>query len=249
MNGAYQEPPEVTAMKKLIEDARATGLMASEVSEDNTPAAGSPNDEETAAVKVSLINQLMDYQYKTAEALAYEYSRFSLDDGEVEEYVEEDMEKMFGSSIYYMELTEEEKLMYYDSFMERGLFSNRRVKRFSSSPAEYLLPELTPRIMVTLDGTEEELHTIQESIAPVASVAYRLLGRGGEGYLVLRGNADESSILLDSFDEQTYIQGDFLLNLNGIVTMGEWFKDGMEIGLLVDGNRAGRISNVYELVY
>ena len=248
-NGAFNEPDSVTELKKKIQIAKAAG------SGENSARAGDSDityDEPANtedSLKVNLLNQLMDYQQRIASALNYEYSHFGMDSTEVSEYVIEDMEHMFDKVLYDMTLSEEEKIMYFDTLAARGFFAGGNLVRFSSDPAVYELPDLTPSVNLVTGGEKIRLTCIQESVAPVYSVAYRLTDGVDEGYLMFRSNENMSVVLNDDSGNGTFIQGEVLLNWNGKTTIGEWYFNSGNIGFAIGDDLGDGVEYIYEIVY
>ncbi len=245
VNNSFNEPQDITDLKATIAQASASGTPGSDVSEDTADTGA-----EGADVKVSLINKMMDYQQRTAAQLSYSYSQFDFPDSEVVEYVSEDMEAMFGQIIYDLKLSDADKETYYSVFQDAGLFSGGSLVRFSTNPIEYNLPDLTPTIeLCGADGTENSVSCSQQTIAPVANVAYELHDGSRHGYLILRANGTGIGFVQDDDGNSVTTQGDFFLNWNGTITSGEWYYNATQIGFLVDDEKAGGIRYVYELVY
>ena len=245
-NGAYNEPEAVMELKKKIAEASAIGGDGS--AQTGNTATDDPGQVQDA-LKVNLINRLMDYEQRVATALAYEYSHFGMDESEILEYVIEDMEQSFGKVIYDMTLTDEEKTMYFDTLAANGLFSGGELVRFDTDPAKYELPDLTPSVNLVTGGEKIRLTCIQESVAPVYSVAYRLTDGEKEGYLVFRGNENMSVVLSDDSGNGTFIQGDVLLNWDGNVTIGEWYYNAGKIGFAIGDELGDGVEYIYELIY
>lgn len=245
VNNSFNEPQAITDLKATIAQSGAAGVAGNdgeETPDESTPADGS--------AKVNLINKMMDYQQRTAAQLTYSYSRFGFSDKDVKEYVSEDMEKTFGHVVYDMKLSDSEKEAYYDAFVSAGLLQGGALVRFGSSPIEHNLPELTPNIRLKLAaGTDEELSCSQQTLAPVASVAYELHGGKKDGYLILRGNGTGIGFVQDDNGNSVTTQGDFFLNWNGEVISGEWYYNNSQIGFLVNDQKDGGIQYVYDLVY
>ena len=245
VNNSFNEPQAITDLKTTIAQSGAAGLTGGDgeqtASGETAAAAGS---------KVSLVNKMMDYQQRTAAQLAYSYSRFDFSDADVKEYVAEDMEKIFGSVIYDMKLSDSEKEAYYSSFSDAGFFAGSSLVRLGSNPVEHNLPDLTPNIRLKrADGTDVELSCSQQTLAPVASVAYELHAGQKDGYLVLRGNGTGIGFVQDDDGNSVTTQGDFFLNWDGTITSGEWYYNSSQIGVLVNDQKDGGIQYVYDLVY
>lgn len=245
VNNSFNEPQAITDLKATIAQAGASGTPGSDQSEDPADQASEGVD-----VKVNLINKMMDYQQRVAAQLAYGYSRCGFSDSEVAEYVTEDMEKMFGQVIYDMKMSDSDKEAYYNVFLDAGLFQGGSLVRFGSSPIEHNLPDLTPTIRIRLaDGQESTMNCSQQTLAPVASVAYELHDGQKTGYLVLRGNGTGIGFVQDDDGNSVTTQGDFFLNWNGSTTDGEWYYNGTQIGFLINDEKAGGIQYVYDLTY
>ena len=245
VNNSFNEPQAITDLKATIAQTGAAGTPGSDASE--TPA---DQESEGADVKVNLINKMMDYQQRVAAQLTYSYSQFGFSDAEVAEYVAEDMEKMFGQVIYDMKLSDSDKQTYYTVFQNAGLYQGGSLVRFGSNPIEHNLPDLTPTIKIQLaDAPEVTLNCSQQTLAPIASVAYELHDGQKQGYLVLRGNGTGIGFVQDDDGNSVTTQGDFLLNWNGTTTDGEWYYNGAQIGFLINDDKAGGIQYVYDLRY
>ena len=245
VNNSFNEPQAITDLKATIAQAGAAGTPGSDANDD-------PADQavEGADVKVNLINKMMDYQQRVAAQLTYSYSQFGFSDSEVAEYVTEDLEKMFGQVIYDMKLSDSDKQTYYTVFQDAGLYQGGSLVRFGSNPVEHNLPDLTPTIRIRLaDGQETTLSCSQQTLAPVASVAYELHDGQKQGYLILRGNGTGIGFVQDDDGNSVTTQGDFLLNWNGSTTDGEWYYNGTQIGFLINDDKAGGIQYVYDLAY
>ena len=247
-NGAYNEPAAVTELKEKIALAGAVGSGESASGGNSDITYDEPENTEDA-LKVNLINQLMDYEQRVATALKYEYSQFDMEEDEVNEYVIEDMEQMFDTVLYDMTLTDEEKIMYFDTLSARGLFVGGKLARYSSSPSDNELPDLTPSVNLVIGGNKTKVTCIQESVAPVYSVAYRLTDGEKEGYLMFRGNENMSVVLNDDSGNGTFMQGDVLLKWNGKVTIGEWYYNAGKIGFAIGDELGDGVEYIYELVY
>ncbi len=245
-NGAYNEPAAVTELKNRLS---AAGAVKASDSSSGADAASAEPEKTEDALKVNLINQLMDYEQRVAAALNYEYSHFGMDDSEISEYVIEDMEQTFDKVLYDMTLTDEEKIMYFDSLITKGLFEGGKLVRFDSDPAAYELPNLTPSIYLVTGDEKERLTCIQESVAPVYSVAYRLTDGSKEGYLIFRSNENMSVVLNDDSGNGTFMQGDVLLNWGGKTTLGEWYYNSGKIGFAIGDDLGDGIEYIYEIVY
>lgn len=245
VNNSFNEPQAITDLKATIAQSGAAGVAGNDAEE--TPDEGTPAD---GSAKINLVNKMMDYQQRTAAQLTYSYSRFDFSDQDIKEYVSEDMEKTFGHVVYDMKLSDSEKEAYYDAFVSAGLMKGGALVRFGSSPIEYNLPELTPHIRLKrAAGTDEELSCSQQTLAPVASVAYELHDGKKDGYLVLRGNGTGIGFVQDDNGNSVTTQGDFFLNWNGEVISGEWYYNNSQIGFLVNDQKGGGIQYVYDLVY
>lgn len=245
VNNSFNEPQAITDLKAVIAQSGAAGVPGS--SEEQTPA-GEPLPE--GGSKVSLVNKMMDYQQRTAAQLAYSYSRFDFGSSEIDEYVTEDMEKIFGYVVYDMELSDSEKEAYYDVFLERGFFSGSSLVRLGTNPVEHNLPDLTPTIRLKrADGTNETLTCSQQTLAPVASVAYELHEGKKSGYLIFRGNGTGIGFVQDDDGNSVTTQGDFFLIWDGEMTTGEWYYNSVQIGFLVNDQKDGGIQYVYDLIY
>ena len=245
VNNSFNEPQAITDLKATIAKAGVAGTPGS--NETQT----SPSDAATdGSTKVNLVNKMMDYQQRTAAQLAYSYSRFDFTDAEVKEYVTEDMEKIFDYVIYDMKLAEGEKEAYYTTFADRGFFDGGALIRLGTNPVEHNLPDLTPTIKLKqADGTDESLTCSQQTLAPVASVAYELHSGKKTGYLVLRGNGTGIGYVQDDDGNSVTTQGDFFLNWDGKIAIGEWYYNSSQIGFLVNDEKDGGIQYVYDIVY
>ena len=245
VNNSFNEPQAITDLKATIAKAGAAGLSGSgeaQASEGEALTDGSG--------KVSLVNKMMDYQQRTAAQLTYSYSQFDFSDADVKEYVSEDMEKIFGHVIYDMKLSDSEKETYYGAFLDAGFFDGNSLVRFGTNPVTYNLPDLTPNIKLKLaDGSQQSVSCSQQTLAPVASVAYELHKGKKEGYLILRGNGTGIGFVQDDDGNSVTTQGDFFLNWGGKVTSGEWYYNSSQIGFLINDQKDGGIQYVYDLVY
>lgn len=245
VNNSFNEPQAITDLKATIARSGAAGMPGNDAEEK--PADGTAAD---AGTKVNLVNKMMDYQQRTAAQLSYSYSRFDFSDAEVKEYVAEDMEKTFGHVVYDMKLSDSEKEAYYDAFVSAGLIDGSTLVRFGTNPIEHNLPELTPNIRLKrAEDAEETIFCSQQTLAPVASVAYELHTGTKDGYLILRGNGTGIGFIQDDDGNSVTVQGDFFLNWNGEITIGEWYYNSSQIGFLVNDQRAGGIQYVYDLAY
>lgn len=245
VNNSFNEPQAITDLKATIAAASAAGVPGS--SEQQTPAGEAVTD---GSSKVNLVNKMMDYQQRTAAQLAYSYGRFDFSDAEVKEYVAEDMEKTFSYVIYDMKLSDSEKEAYYNAFLEAGFFDGSALVRLGTNPVAHNLPDLTPNIKLKhADGSDESLSCSQQTLAPVASVAYELHDGAKNGYLILRGNGTGIGFIQDDDGNSVTTQGDYFMNWNGTITVGEWYYNSSQIGFLVNEQRDGGIQYVYDLVY
>ena len=245
VNNSFNEPQAITDLKATIAKTASAGVPGSGETQETA-------GEELAdgGSKVSLVNKMMDYQQRTAAQLTYSYSRFDFSEADVKEYVSEDMEKMFGHIIYDMELSDSEKETYYDAFLDAGLFDGGSLVRFGTNPVTYNLPDLTPNIKFMLKGgSQESVSCSQQTLAPVANVAYELHKGKKEGYLMLRGNGTGIGFVQDDDGNSVTTQGDFFLNWDGKVTSGEWYYNSSQIGFLINDQKDGGIQYVYDLVY
>ena len=245
VNNSFNEPQAITELKATIAKSAAAGMGSG--NEDQQAAGEAPTD---GSSKVSLVNKMMDYQQRTAAQLTYSYCQFDFSDADVKEYVAEDMEKIFGHVIYDMKLSDSEKQAYYDAFLEAGFFDGSTLNRLGTNPTWHNLPDLTPTIKrIYADGSDEQISCSQQTLAPVASVAYELHDGKKDGYLVLRGNGTGIGFVQDDDGNSVTTQGDFFLNWNGKVTSGEWYYNSSQIGFLVNDQKDGGIQYVYDLVY
>ncbi|MGN0344182.1 MAG: hypothetical protein ACI4EC_04375 [Lachnospiraceae bacterium] len=245
VNNSFNEPQAITDLKAVIAQSGAAGMPGSK--EEQKPSGEALTE---GSSKVNLVNKMMDYQLRTAAQLAYSYSRFDFTDADVKEYVAEDMEKTFGYVIYDMKLSDSEKETYYNVFLERGFFDGSSLNRLGTNPVEHNLPDLTPNIKLKhADGSDESVSCSQQTLVPVASVAYALYDGKKDGYLVLRGNGTGIGFVQDDDGNSVTTQGDFFLNWNGEITSGEWYYNSSQIGFLVNDQKAGGIQYVYDLVY
>lgn len=244
VNNSFNEPQAITDLKAVIARSGAAGMPGNDA---EAPTDGTAAD---AGTKVNLVNKMMDYQQRTVAQLSYSYSRFDFSDAEVKEYVAEDMEKTFGHVVYDMKLSDSEKEAYYDAFVSAGLIDGSTLVRFGTNPIEHNLPELTPNIKLKrAEGAEETIFCSQQTLVPVASVAYELHDGTKDGYLILRGNGTGIGFIQDDDGNSVTTQGDFFLNWNGEITSGEWYYNSSQIGFLVNDQRDGGIQYVYDLAY
>ena len=245
VNNSFNEPQAITDLKETIAKAGVAGTPGSNQEQTSPADAGTES-----STKVNLMNKMMDYQQRTAAQLTYSYRQFDFTDEEVKEYVAEDMEKTFGYVIYDMKLSDAEKEAYYTSFADDGFFDGNALIRLGTNPIEYNLPDLTPTIKLKYaDGTDESLSCSQQTLAPVASVAYELHQGKKDGYLVLRGNGTGIGYVQDDDGNSVTTQGDFFLNWGKTITTGEWYYNSSEIGFLVNDQKDGGIQYVYDIVY
>ena len=245
VNNSFNEPQAITDLKATIATSGAAGMGSGD---GDQAAAGEALTDGSS--KVSLVNKMMDYQQRTAAQLEYSYRQFDFSDADVKEYVTEDMEKIFGHVIYDMKLSDSEKQVYYDAFLEAGFFDGSALVRYGTNPVEHNLPDLTPTIRrIYADGSQEQLCCSQQTLAPVANVAYELHEGSKTGYLVLRGNGTGIGFVQDDDGNSVTTQGDFFLNWDGKVTSGEWYYNSSQIGFLVNDQKDGGIQYVYDLVY
>lgn len=245
VNNSFNEPQAITDLKTTIAQSGAAGMPGNDGGEK--PADGTAAD---TGAKVNLVNKMMDYQNRTAAQLTYNYGKFDFSDAEVKEYVAEDMEKTFGHVVYDMKLSDSEKESYYDAFVSAGLIEDSALVRFGTSPIEHNLPELTPGIKLKqAEGAEETIFCSQQTLVPVASVAYELHNGTKDGYLILRGNGTGIGFIQDDDGNSVTMQGDFFLNWNGEITVGEWYYNSSQIGFLVNDQKDGGIQYVYDLAY
>ena len=245
VNNSFNEPQAITDLKATIAKTGAAGTPGSDETQD-------PKEDALTegGSKVGLVNKMMDYQQRTAAQLSYSYSRFDFSDEDVKEYVAEDMEKIFGYVIYDMELSDSEKEAYYSTFLDKGFFAGGSLIRLGTNPVENNLPDLTPNIKLKrADGTDESISCSQQTLVPVASVAYELHNGKNDGYLVLRANGTGIGFIQDDDGNSVTTQGDFFLNWNGEITSGEWYYNSYQIGFLVNDQRDGGIQYVYDLAY
>jgi hypothetical protein len=243
VNNSFNEPQAITDLKATIAQAGAAGLDGD---------TGDSTDASTPEVsqQVNLLNKMMDYQQRIAAQLTYDYSHFDFSGQEVAEYVEEDMEKIFGQIVYDMELSDSEKEAYYSVFQEKGFFTGAALQRLDSNPVAYNLPDLTPSIKLELeDGTTVDLNCSQQTIAAAASVTYEIHDDKEIGYIVFRGNGAGTGFVQDDDNNSVTTQGDFFLNWNGKITCGEWYYNSAKLGFLVNDEKAGGVQYVYDLVY
>lgn len=237
----FNEPQEITDLKMKISQTSAGNVAGGE---------GAQGEEAEKDLQVGLINSLMDYQHRMATQLDYSYRQFGFDQADVAEYVTEDMEKIFGSVIYDMELTDVEKEAYYGDYYARGFFDGNSLVRLSTNPIEHALPDLTPTIrIVKMDGKTEEVTCSQQTLAPVASVAYELHAGNKKGYLVFRNNGSGSDFVQDDDGNSVTMQGEVFLNWDGQVTVGEWYYNSLQLGCMVGDKRELNIQYVYEIKY
>ena len=249
VNNSFNEPQQITDLKATIAQASAAGVLGEDVPTQGTPSADSDQSTDSGS-KVNMINKMMEYQQRTAAQLTYGYSQFDFEQTDVEEYVVEDMQKMFEHVIYDIQLSDDDKLAYYDAFVEKGFFMEGALVRLQTNPTVYNLPELTPSIkIVDADGKETALSCSQQTLAPAASVGYELHDGKKTGYLILRGNGTGIGFIQDDDGNSVTTQGDFFLNWNGTVTSGEWYYNSVQLGFLVNDQKSGGIQYVYDLVY
>lgn len=238
---AFNEPQAITDMKRTVADAKTAGTLG----DDETDKQDADDEK-----KVSLVNKMMEYQQRVAAGLTYSYGQFSFPERDVKEYVAEDMEKIFGSVIYDMALQPSEKEMYYGTFRNNGLLTSDDLVRFDTNPVLYNLPDLTPTIELTFGTNEKQTISLsQQSIAPVASVAYELHTDRNKGYLIFRNNGAKTDYVQDDDGNSVVTQGDFLLKWEDTIVIGDWYYNSLKIGLIVNDQKAGNIEYVYDLKY
>lgn len=242
VNSSFNEPQAITELKETIAAAGAAGAPGSDQT-DRT------EDDTAADAKVNLFNKMMDYQQRVAAQLTYNYSQFSFSEEQIEKYVAEDMALTFGQVVYELKLSDAEKETYYTTFEEDGLIRGGSLVRFSTNPLEHNLPDLTPTIQIHLSEKKLTLGCTQQTLAPVASVAYELHEGKESGYLILRRNGTGGGYVQDDDGNSVTTQGDFLLNWDGEISEGEWYYNSTQLGLLVNGEKAGNIQYVYDLMY
>lgn len=246
VNNSFNEPQAITDLKSEIALSGAAGQPGSSTSEEMP--GGEPLPE--GGSKVSLINRMMDYQQRVAGQLTYGYSRFDFSESDVQEYVSEDMERIFGHVIYDMQLSDSEKETYYNVFLEKGFFSGSSLVRPGTNPVEHNLPDLTPTIRVRVgEESEKTLNCSQQTLIPVASVAYELHAGGENGYLIFRRNGTGTGFVQDDDGNSVTTQGDFFLSWGGEITSGEWYYNSAQIGFLIGDEKGGGIQYVYDLEY
>lgn len=237
-NNSFVEPPEISVLKdKLL----AAGLA------NNTSNGTEGETSVTAAV-----NSMMDYQERIFYSLCYDYSLLSYQPKDCEEFAIEDMTAMFGEGhiIYDFNMTEEEKQSYYDSFIKKGLIKDNQVVRFSTDPAAYNLPDLTPVIEVSLKGEPAKAYRCSMvSYAPAASVFYEIHSDDASGYICLRNNGDNTKYIQLDDDTSVTAQGDFFMISGSDFYTGEWFYNRQNVGLFMNGDQSSFISYVHELTY
>lgn len=252
-NNGFNEPQAITDMKQTVALSASAGQPGNNAA-DTMPGGNASGEAaggtQEAATKVSLINRMMDYQQRVASQLSYNYEQLDFSEAEVKEYVTEDMEKIFGQIVYDMELSDNEKELYYNSFLQTGFFNGTTLVRPGTNPVEYNLPELTPSIkIVGEDGKETEVSCSQQTVVPVASVAYELHAGNKTGYLMFRGNSTGIDFVQDDDGNSVITQGDYFLKWDGEIHTGEWYYNSIKIGFLVNGQRSGGIQYVYDLKY
>lgn len=246
VNNSFNEPQAITDLKSEIALSGAAGQPGSSVDED--PSAGEPLPEGSS--KASLINRMMDYQQRVAAQLTYGYSQFDFSESDVQEYVSEDMERIFGHVIYDMQLSDSEKETYYNVFLERGFFSGSSLVRLGTNPVERNLPDLTPTVRIRVGGeSEKTVSCSQQTLAPVASIAYELHAGKKSGYLIFRRNGTGTGFVQDDDGNSVTTQGDFFLSWDGTVTSGEWYYNRAQIGFLIGDEKSGGVQYVYDLEY
>ncbi len=246
VNNSFNEPQAITDLKSEIALSGAAGQPGSDANEESS--ADEPLSEGTG--KVNLVNRMMDYQHRIAAQLTYGYSQFDFSESDVQEYVAEDMERIFGHVIYDMQLSDSEKETYYNVFVENGFFSGSSLVRLGTNPVEQNLPDLTPTISIRKgDGKEETMTCSQQTLAPAASVAYELHAGKKNGYLIFRKNGTGTGYIQDDDGNSVTTQGDMFLIWDGEITVGEWYYNSAQIGFLVDDEKSGGIQYVYDLEY
>ncbi len=236
-NNSFVEPSSITVLKEKL---LAAGL-----------ANKSSNNVEGETAVIAAVNSMMDYQERIFYALSHNYSLLGYSEEDCEEYATEDMTAMFGDVIFNFTMSEEEKQVYYESFLKKGLIKDNQVVRFSTDPTAYNLPDLTPVIEVAFsDASAESYHSSMINYTPAASVFYEIHSDKDEtGYICFRNNGDKSQYI--QIDEETSVtaQGDFFIVIGKNSYTGKWFYNKQDIGLFMNGNQDSKISYVYDLTY
>ena len=246
VNNSFNEPQAITDLKAEIALSGAAGQPGSDLDEDVSSGDALPE----SGSKVSLVNRMMDYQQRVAAQLTYGYSQFDFSESDVQEYVAEDMERIFVHVIYDMQMSDSEKETYYNAFLENGFFSGASLVRLGTNPVERNLPDLTPTIRVRVaDAAEVTMSCSQQTLAPVASVAYELHAGKKSGYLIFRRNGNGTGYVQDDDGNSVTAQGDFFLNWDGEITSGEWYYNSAQIGFLIGDEKSGGVQYVYDLEY
>jgi hypothetical protein len=242
VNNSFNEPQAITDMKAVVSESGVAGLTSD-------TADGSDSQTQDSSTQVSQVNKMMDYQQRTAAQLTYDYSHFDFDDQEISEYVAEDMEKIFGYTVYDMSLSDSEKESYYELFLNKGFFANGELQRVESNPVAYGLPDLTPTIKLEINDDTQELSCTQQTLAAAASVTYELHNGKKTGYIVLRNDGIGTDFVQDDDGNSVSIQGDVFVNWGGKITCGEWYYNSGKLGFLVSDQKSGSLQYVYDIVY
>ncbi len=235
-NNSFVEPSDITVLKdKLL----AAGLSGN---------GGNGVEGETAVV--AAINSMMDYQERMYYALYHSYSLLNYQKDDCRAFATEDITAMFGDVIYDVNMTEDEKQSYFDAFVKRGLIKDNQIVRFSTDPTAYHLPDLTPKIEVSMHGKDAKAYECSMiTYAPAASVFYQIHGKKKNGYLCFRNNGKNTEYIQLDEDTSVTAQGDFYLFDGTDFYTGQWFYNKQDIGLLINGDQSSLISYVHDLTY
>ncbi len=235
----FNEPQSVTNIKAEINKVLAAGAMSQDT-----------GDEEVSVdTVVSVINKVVEYQYKVYKELSYGYTLLGIGKDEAGQMAEDDIEQMFGHVIFDSILNDSEKEAYYNDFAKKGLVRGNGIVEFGSDPEKASLPNLNPRVDISIPGGNYNAECIQITPAVGASVAYVLEANGKEGAMVFRNNGDDSQYIQIEGDNSVTLQGDFFIYIEGTLVTGEWYYDGNKTGLFIDDKPGYSISNVYELSF
>lgn len=236
-NNSFVEPSSITVLKEKL---LAAGL-----------ANQSSNGVEGETAVIAAVNSMMDYQERIFYALCHNYSLLGYSTEDCEEYATEDLTAMFDDVIYNFSMSEDEKEVYYESFLKKGLIKDNQVVRFSTDPTAYNLPDLTPAIEISFNGeSADAFHSSMISYTPAASVFYEIHSDDDEtGFICFRNNGDKSQYIQIDADTSVTAQGDFFIVIGKNSYTGQWFYNKQDIGLFMNGNQDSKISYVYDLTY
>ncbi|MCR5388193.1 MAG: hypothetical protein K6E56_02985 [Lachnospiraceae bacterium] len=235
----FNEPQAVTNIKTEIGKVLSSGAVST--ADDSADVTGD--------TIISVINEVVEYQYRVYNELKYGYGKLGIGKEEAGQMAEDDLEQMFGHVIFDSILNDSEKEAYYNDFVKRGLVRGSNIVEFGSNPSKELLPDLTPKVDISIPGGNYTAECVQMTPNVGASVAYTIKVNGNEGAVVFRNNADGSAYIQIEGDNSVALQGDFFIYIEGNLVNGEWYYDGNRIGLFIDDQKGYFVSNVYELSF